>query len=267
MSGLMGMALDDIIKQKQTGRGRGHRQRRGTNNRFVPKGTRGGGSSYGVFKRTSRGTGRRGPYGGAQKEDSSFSEETVWEHDLFEEEDEEEELEEEEVGHVGGGRRDSIQTGVKVTVTNLEYSVSEKDLTAIMGRAGTVKRANIHYDRSGRSEGTADVFFATRNDAIAAVKQYNGVEIDGKVVRLGLDRGDQSSNSPSGLVVSARIGRNTRITRPVRGSGGRGRGFGGGRGRGRGSRGGFRGGRKSFGEKVTAESLDKELESYNNMND
>jgi len=268
MSGLMNMALDDIIKQKQTGRTRAHRPRRGTNNRFVPRGTRGGGSSYGVVKHTSRGTRRRAPYG--QRGDNGFSEETVWEHDLYEDEEEEElEEEEEEAGFGGGGgagRRGSIQTGVKVTVSNLEYSVSEKDLASIMGRAGTVKKAVIKYDRSGRSEGNAEVFFATRNDAAAAVNQFNGVEIDGKVVRLSLGGGQsRSSDGPSGLVVSARVERNTRVSRPARGFGRGSRGFG----RGRGSRGGRggRGGRKSFGEKVTAEDLDKELESYNNMND
>ncbi|KAL1544196.1 THO complex subunit 4A [Salvia divinorum] len=176
--------------------------------------------------------------------------ETAWGHDMF----------------PAGGRSSSIETGTKLYISNLDYGVSNEDIKELFSEVGDLKRYVVHYDRSGRSKGTAEVVFSRQQDAMAAIKRYNNVQLDGKPMKLELvgtnitthdagAGGFSSAGSFGDSNVAPRSGQGRGgFGRP---RGGRGRGFGRGRGQGSGQGRGGRGG-----EKVSAEDLDADLEKY-----
>ncbi|BBH04832.1 RNA-binding family protein with RRM/RBD/RNP motifs [Prunus dulcis] len=155
----LNMSLDDLIKtSKKSGSGNA----RG----------RGRASGPGPARRLpNRAANRTTPYAAAK------APETAWQHDLYTDQ-----------GAAAfpaqAGRASAIETGTKLYISNLDYGVSNEDIKELFSEVGDLKRYGVHYDRSGRSKGTAEVVFSRRPDAVAAVKRYNNVQLDGKPMKI-----------------------------------------------------------------------------------
>uniref|UniRef100_A0A453HSZ9 RRM domain-containing protein n=1 Tax=Aegilops tauschii subsp. strangulata TaxID=200361 RepID=A0A453HSZ9_AEGTS len=54
----------------------------------------------------------------------------------------------------------------------------------LFSEMGEIQRYSINYDKSGRSKGTAEVVFSARSSAVAALKKYNNVHLDGKPMKI-----------------------------------------------------------------------------------
>jgi RNA recognition motif-containing protein len=102
-----------------------------------------------------------------------------------------------------------IYMSTKLYVGNLAFQTTSEELQELFAQAGTVESASVVEDRmTGRSRGFAFVEMATKEEAAAAIDQFNGKEVGGRALKV-----------------------NEAKPRENRGGGG-GRGFGGGGGRG-----------------------------------
>lgn len=163
-----------------------------------------------------------------------------WTHDLFQ-------------GRRSAGGRVEGQTGsAKLVISNLDFGVNDEDIKGLFQEFGNIKKAAVHYDRSGRSLGTADVVFERKLDAIKALKKYNKVSLDGRPMDIKLTAGLEATVAPRLSVGSAPVRRGAPANRGGA-TGGRG---------GRGGRGGARTPREPKPVK-TAADLDADLDSYN----
>jgi cold-inducible RNA-binding protein len=109
----------------------------------------------------------------------------------------------------------------KLYVGNLAFQTTSQHLQELFSQAGTVESASVIEDRdTGQSKGFAFVEMSTDEEAAAAIEQFNGKELAGRMLKVNEARPRES-----------------------RSGGGGGRGFGGNRGGSGGGRGGFGGNR------------------------
>ncbi|XP_078429215.1 RNA-binding (RRM/RBD/RNP motifs) family protein [Wolffia australiana] len=241
MAGSLDMSLDDIIKKNKKPGDGSFRGRGG-----------GRGSGPGPARRIPNRTAVRGsPYSVGNPVQAPSS---AWQRDVFSDSTVARPVPE-------AARVTALETGTKLYISNLDFGVSNDDIKELFSEVGDLKRYTIHYDRSGRSKGTAEVVFTRRADALTAIKRYNNVQLDGKPMKIDI----VGTNLATPVVPIPQIpiafnGNSNGILRsapPRVGPPGWSRG-GGGRGRGRGGR---RPGRGSSAP-VSAADLDAELDKY-----
>jgi len=75
----------------------------------------------------------------------------------------------------------------KLFVANLAYSVTEEELQSIFGESGVVESASVAMDRNtGKKRGFGFVEMATQAEAEAAIRNLNGVNLEGRPMSVAM---------------------------------------------------------------------------------
>ncbi len=70
---------------------------------------------------------------------------------------------------------------MKLFVGNLSFQTTSSQLEELFSQAGAVQSATLITDReTGRSRGFGFVEMATREEGEQAIRQFNGMEVDGR---------------------------------------------------------------------------------------
>ncbi|CAL1374506.1 unnamed protein product [Linum trigynum] len=183
MASNLDMTLDDIVRQNR-GRGKGRFAGSGSRGNGAGRSRGGGGSEGGRPFRFGEGPGPERRFGGRgiyrpcpyvlppvpAARGSFFGKASMGL------------VEPTRVPTGSDGRRE----GTRLYLSNLDYGVTNQDIKVLFSDVGELRRYSIHYDKSGRSKGTAEVVYERHGDAIAAIMRYNNVDLDGRPIRIEL---------------------------------------------------------------------------------
>ncbi|KAD7477919.1 hypothetical protein R6Q59_026484 [Mikania micrantha] len=82
------------------------------------------------------------------------------------------------------------ETEFKLFVGNLSWSVTSESLTELFSQHGNVVGARVLYDgETGRSRGYGFVSYSTKSEMETALQILNGVELEGRSLRVSLAQG------------------------------------------------------------------------------
>ncbi len=89
---------------------------------------------------------------------------------------------------------------MNIFVARLDYNTQSEDLHEVFAEFGQVDSAKVILDKfTGRSRGFGFVEMANENEALNAIRELDGVELDGRyiVVKKAEPRGQQENHSNS----------------------------------------------------------------------
>lgn len=104
----------------------------------------------------------------------------------------------------------------RLHVSNLHFNVSNDDVRELFSEVGQLRKAVIHYDKSGRSLGTAEVIFATRDAAVRAIKKYNNLPLDGRPMIITMVPSQTSVRSPTKTRIGVQPGSGVQKRRNIK---------------------------------------------------
>ena len=86
----------------------------------------------------------------------------------------------------------------KLYVGNLSFDTTSADLQELFARAGTVENVNLIEDReTGRPRGFGFVEMQTKEEAAAAIQQFNGQEVGGRALKVNEAKPRENRNGGS----------------------------------------------------------------------
>jgi len=85
--------------------------------------------------------------------------------------------------------------GKKLFVGGITWAMDDESLSKAFEEHGTIEEANVVTERdTGRSRGFGFVTFENEEDAIAAQKAMDGMELDGRQIRVDFANSKQKRN-------------------------------------------------------------------------
>ena len=87
----------------------------------------------------------------------------------------------------------------KLYVGNLAFQTTSDELQQLFAGAGIVESASVVEDRmTGRSRGFAFVEMSTKEEAAAAIDQFNGKEVGGRALKVNEAKPRENRNGGGG---------------------------------------------------------------------